>query len=439
MLVIAPLVLASLFGVAALLWFYLHPDTTGDTPPPPAPEPARVSREAKTKPEGQGGSKSPLRKEKVIDVDIPKVEIGKRTDEPIPVQGEKKKPEPVPSPNPVQGEKKKPEPVPSPIPEPIAPKPVRPVRPVSPFERIDSHALAASPDVEGSVKTLAKYLAAPAKNDTEKVRAIYRWITDRIAYDVQGLLTMNPGDLSPAGVLRRRECVCEGYARLFEALAREVGVEAIRVVGRAKNLSRELGQSRRTESHAWNAVKVGGKWSLLDATWGAGGVNGTKYTKCLNNFYFLSPPEQLIFTHYPTDGRWQLLPTRVSLREFQSWGRVNNGIFQLGISAEAVRKTFLETSNSDLVEVFSSPPTDLALRASPLKGRLKAGETVRIRVDSEIADSIAFVQNGEIVPFTRQGTAFEGEIIAKPGTLLVSVRAPGTNTYWGVLKYDVKE
>jgi transglutaminase-like putative cysteine protease len=36
--------------------------------------------------------------------------------------------------------------------------------------------------VEKSVDTLANYLAKPAKNDLEKVRALYVWICENIRY-----------------------------------------------------------------------------------------------------------------------------------------------------------------------------------------------------------------------------------------------------------------
>jgi hypothetical protein len=45
------------------------------------------------------------------------------------------------------------------------------------FAAIDAHALNAPANVEKSVETLAKYLTAPAKNNKEKARAIFRWIT----------------------------------------------------------------------------------------------------------------------------------------------------------------------------------------------------------------------------------------------------------------------
>ncbi|MCS7045368.1 MAG: transglutaminase-like domain-containing protein, partial [Gemmataceae bacterium] len=60
-----------------------------------------------------------------------------------------------------------------------------PAQDAKPYKAIDQHALKAPPEAEASLDSLAEYLAKPCKTDRDKARAIYRWITDRIAYDVE--------------------------------------------------------------------------------------------------------------------------------------------------------------------------------------------------------------------------------------------------------------
>lgn len=312
-------------------------------------------------------------------------------------------------------------------------------KPVSPFDEIDRHALAAPRAVEESVETLAHYLTKPAKNETDKARAIFRWMTDRIAFDVQGLVTMNPGDVSPASVLKRRECVCEGYARLFTALCKEAGLDAILVAGLGKTHATKPEQQSDMTPHAWNAVKLDRQWRLLDVTWAAGGINGGKFVKRFNPFFFLTEPERFVFTHLPTNPDWQLLDIPVTPEEFNRWGYVPPGLFQLGVTVEAVRKTLAATTNSDPVEVYDFPAAHIVLKAAPLARQVKAGEKMKVRMVSDSADAMAFVQHGQIIQFTRQGNLFEGEIVLKPGELQVSLQLPGSNTFWSILRYDVKE
>lgn len=58
-----------------------------------------------------------------------------------------------------------------------------------------------------------------------KTRAIFRWITSRIKYDVKGYMSGKPAECSAKAVLKSRCCVCEGYANLFFALAKEAKLE----------------------------------------------------------------------------------------------------------------------------------------------------------------------------------------------------------------------
>ena len=55
--------------------------------------------------------------------------------------------------------------------------------------------------------------------------------------------------------------------------------------------------------HAWNAVNVAGSWRLLDCTFGAGKTNpdGLEFQKQLNEHFFLTDPDEFIFTHFPSD------------------------------------------------------------------------------------------------------------------------------------------
>lgn len=54
--------------------------------------------------------------------------------------------------------------------------------------------------------------------------------------------------------------VCEGYARAFDLICRELGVPTLLVTGEGKNAGR-------TEPHMWNQVQVDGHWYAVDVTW----------------------------------------------------------------------------------------------------------------------------------------------------------------------------
>jgi transglutaminase/protease-like cytokinesis protein 3 len=171
------------------------------------------------------------------------------------------------------------------------------------------------------------------KTDLEKVRAIFRWITENISYNVRGpyknsskrFLIEEPEDtsslLKPLNqrvaeiVLKNRYAVCDGYARLFKTLCDFAGVRSETISG----FARYGGSGARFRSnHAWNAVFLDSTWYLLDATWASGytNYNGTEFIKRYDERYFLTPPHNFIYDHYPDDPRWTLLPTPPTLNEF---------------------------------------------------------------------------------------------------------------------------
>src|SRR5579859_2355769 len=62
-------------------------------------------------------------------------------------------------------------------------------RQVEDFTEIDRHALDTPKSAERSIAGLAAYLIRPARDDREKARALFRWITANIAYDDIAALT----------------------------------------------------------------------------------------------------------------------------------------------------------------------------------------------------------------------------------------------------------
>ncbi len=212
------------------------------------------------------------------------------------------------------------------------------VRTAAPYDytAIDGHALNASPSVERSLDSLAAYLTAPAKNDREKVRAIFRWITSRVSYDAKSFLSGSRTDTTPEGVLRSRSAVCSGYAGLFQALAQRGGLECATIRGYAKGYGYAAGHTVGKVNHDWNAVNIDGSWYLLDSTWGAGSLSGKTFVQKFKEFFFLTPPEIMILSHFPVDTRWQLLQKPLSKAIFDCLAKPATDFFRLGLDWESL-------------------------------------------------------------------------------------------------------
>ncbi|MBX3172670.1 MAG: hypothetical protein KF760_35055 [Candidatus Eremiobacteraeota bacterium] len=160
---------------------------------------------------------------------------------------------------------------------------------------------------------LADYLTGTANTPRLKAERIYNWIISNINYDLYMLRSPKSvgRDCSPATVLQRRQSVCQGYATLYEAMAKRAGLKVEIVVGVGR--SQEGGKA---ESHAWNAVMLDGEWKLLDCTWGAGFVNGNDYHRSPSDFYFCADPKEFLTSHFPDDSKWQLVDAPISRADF---------------------------------------------------------------------------------------------------------------------------
>ena len=287
----------------------------------------------------------------------------------------------------------------------------------APFQSIDRHALAAPKDVEKSFSTLTSYLVKPAKNDTEKVRAIFRWVTDRVNYDVESLLKRQVGDNSPEYVLKYRKGVCQGYAGLVERLCQEAGIEVAQVRGFAKGYGTLPTDKAGESNHRWNAVKIDGEWRLLDPTWGAGYLNLKRFAKDFNDYYFFTPPEQLIFSHFPLEEKWQALTPPVDAKEFAKYAKaVDSRFFCCGISADAVKTKLAEPNFRELVKIFDVPGGKVLIHDAPLDRRLKQGTRYHFKVASNSSEypGLAIINNDEWTDFRRKGDVFEGYVTLRP-------------------------
>ena len=118
-------------------------------------------------------------------------------------------------------------------------------------------------------------------------------------------------------VFRKREAVCDGYARLFKTLCDYAGIQSEVINGYARGDVNRVGQSF-VSNHAWNAVFIDSSWYLLDATWASGYITyrGDAFVKRYDDSYFMASPQTFIMDHYPDELRWSLLPNPPTVREF---------------------------------------------------------------------------------------------------------------------------
>lgn len=100
------------------------------------------------------------------------------------------------------------------------------------------------------------------KSDYEKSKIIHDRLIDTVTY------TSTNNDQNAYGALVEGKAVCNGYARAYQHLMNTVGVPTWFVRGSSINPS-----TGTPIGHAWNLVKLDGKWYYTDVTWDDQGAN----------------------------------------------------------------------------------------------------------------------------------------------------------------------
>jgi transglutaminase/protease-like cytokinesis protein 3 len=215
--------------------------------------------------------------------------------------------------------------------------------------------LALTPADETSPAAVGRFLAAREPDRWQRARAVHDYVADRIAYDVESYRRGVYPPQDAATTFRTRLSVCAGYAALFEAVGRAAGLTVETVVGRARGLV----NTGMGEGHAWNAVKLDQRWYLVDTTWDAGSVGADGFRKGYKTWYFLTPPEALLATHFPDERRWQLLATPRTPGEFLRMPALSPEFFVRGLGLVSPDRAESDARGS--VEVVVDNPRGMSL------------------------------------------------------------------------------
>ena len=206
---------------------------------------------------------------------------------------------------------------------------------------IDARAEALAPGSHATPQAVAQALTAGLTQDMEKLYALYRWVTRHVRYDTEAYFA---GDLrsaaGAANAFNNGRAVCDGYAELLQVMARAVGLRMEKVVGYGKGLGHADGGLPAQSNHAWNAVMLGQRWYLMDATWDAGHVNGStrQFVRNTAGFkYFLADPELFSTSHFPSDERWQLQRGKLDFPQFLALAKIRPDIGAFAIDVREHR------------------------------------------------------------------------------------------------------
>lgn len=326
---------------------------------------------------------------------------------------------------------------------PVNSKPELQPLPRNPFAKIDRHARNCPSSMEGDIITLSEYLAEGARSDLEKARSIYVWLTHNVSYDDAGFNSGNYKDTSADGVLVNRKSVCSGFSNLYFELGDAMGLEIKKVIGYSKGYGFKQGDRFEKTNHAWNIIKINGKWRIFDATWGRGyskNING-KLTS-FNEFeetWFNVDPYEAIFTHLPENPAHAFVSPRLSLRQYESLPYVRQRFFSLGFPGRKIYKLAYEDPSLQFPKSYSFD-THVKVHSAPIFSPLELGKSYHFDLYVPRGISVA-IQDGanEWTYFKNNKGRFEQDYeIKMDGSLDISVKYDqGGTSYHTILSYTV--
>ncbi|MFK7783020.1 transglutaminase domain-containing protein [Psychroserpens sp.] len=204
------------------------------------------------------------------------------------------------------------------------------------FQKSDSIAETCKNEGLENLPELAYKLTSNLSTDTERFRAIYKWVCNNIANDYSLYLRnkrkreryKNDSIKLEAWndrfkkeifrkLLKQKKTICTGYAYIVQELSKLANLDCKIIHGFGKTSTINI-ETSDIPNHTWNAIKLDGKWYLCDPTWASGIPNQDTnvFSFEYNDGYFLADPNLFAINHYPLNNEWSLLDNRLSFEDF---------------------------------------------------------------------------------------------------------------------------
>ena len=183
------------------------------------------------------------------------------------------------------------------------------------FTLVDKSArfITSLPPTITSTSLAQAYVCRPHRSVTQRLRAIFTWCSERIAWDEPF-----EGQIDSRHTIQSRRGCAQEVAFLVAEMCAAISVPAEVVHGHLKTPGGDLDlDGHLRPNHFWNAILVDNEWRIMDCSL-ASPTNpkrplySTVSSSIADPFYFLAQPLEACYTHTPSENYQQHIAPPVS-------------------------------------------------------------------------------------------------------------------------------
>ena len=228
----------------------------------------------------------------------------------------------------------------------------------------------------GRLEVLIDRVSKDFDTKEAKVRAYYTWIAHNIRYDLNRYYSFSPPEMQITfdserlnrsvrkqrqtkliqKTLATKKAMCIEFSTLLNELCLQSGIESQIIKGITKLSTNDINSTRNLKNHAWNAVKIGNKWQLIDVTWSTGYENTQtrSWIQQFNDFYFFTNPYEFLNSHLPEYTHQQFVSQPISIKSFFETPVFYTKYFESGVRIANNQKGLIELKekNNTITIVF---------------------------------------------------------------------------------------
>ena len=157
--------------------------------------------------------------------------------------------------------------------------------------------------------------------------------------------------------------------------------------------------------NSWTAVHLDDEWHFVDCHWGAryvtcsgsgSGSDASSLCYSLDEFYFLTDPEDHVYMHLPDEPQWQLLAEPLTREQFVRLPVVKSQFFLYGLAFTANLASVLETATGRTevrLRLLSQKPFAFSSRLE-CEGRIMEGCCVHYSDDDQVSFKLSLPSPG---------------------------------------------